>query len=351
MKSASAGAGLAERTAEVSGKHKIALQRLKPRRLHRGDAVSLIAPSGSASGPDRIEASIRALSNLGFRVKASPHCADVYGYLAGEDATRARELELAFLDPDTSAVICLKGGYGTPRILDLIDYSIIAAHPKTFLGYSDITALHIAFRQRAGLVTFHGPMPSSDMVPEFNPESRASLEAALFGDPKAARFGDPEASSSVRRVANPGDRPFRAISGGIAEGELAGGNLSLLVATLGTPWEIDAEGKIILIEDVDEAPYRIDRMMNQLRLAGKFEACAGVAIGSWTRCSPSEGKRSLAIEEIIRDLVLPSGKPILAGLEAGHCVPTLTLPFGVRYRMDVEALSLKLLEDPFADEA
>jgi len=326
-------------------------RRLKPRRLLRGDTVSLIAPSGSASGPDRVEASIRALSDLGFRVKASPHCADAYGYLAGEDATRARELELAFLDPDTSAVICLKGGYGTPRILDLIDYSIIAAHPKVFLGYSDITALHIAFRQLAGLVTFHGPMPSSDMVPEFDPASRASLETALFGlpDPSSAVSAATTSASPILRLTNPSGRPFHALSGGIAEGELTGGNLSLIAATIGTPWELDARGKIIFIEDIDEAPYRIDRMLNQLRLAGKFEDCAGVAIGAWTRCAPAEGKRSLTIEEILRDLVLPCGKPVLAGIEAGHCAPTLTLPLGLSYRMNAEAPSLELLESPFAD--
>ncbi len=341
-------------------------RRLKPRRLLRGDTVSLIAPSGSASGPDRVEASIRALSDLGFKVKASPHCADAYGYLAGEDATRARELELAFLDPGTSAVICLKGGYGTPRILDLIDYSIIAAHPKVFLGYSDITALHTAFRQLAGLVTFHGPMPSSDMVPEFDPASRASLEAALFGLPETAGLASiatPAAAapasvaatatatataSPILRLTNPSGRPFHTLSGGIAEGELTGGNLSLIAATIGTPWELDARGKIIFIEDVDEAPYRIDRMLNQLRLAGKFEDCAGVAIGAWTRCAPAEGKRSLTIEEILRDLILPCGKPVLAGIEAGHCAPTLTLPLGLRYRMNTDARSLELLESPFA---
>ena len=342
-------------------------RRLKPRRLLRGDAVSLVAPSGAASGPDRVEASIRALSDLGFRVKASPHCADAYGYLAGVDATRARELELAFLDPDTSAVICLKGGYGTPRILDLIDYSIIAAHPKVFLGYSDITALHIAFRQSVGLVTFHGPMPSSDMVPEFDPASRASLETALFGLPDppdpASNAVTPSpasiaatsdtaskaAAAPILRLENPSGRPFHALSGGIAEGELTGGNLSLIAATIGTPWELDARGKIIFIEDIDEAPYRIDRMLNQLRLAGKFEDCAGVAIGAWTRCAPAEGKRSLTIEEILRDLILPCGKPVLAGIEAGHCAPTLTLPLGLSYRMNAEAPSLELLESPFAD--
>jgi muramoyltetrapeptide carboxypeptidase len=297
-----------------------------------------VAPSGSANGPDRVEASVRALESFGFRVKASPHCADAYGYLAGDDATRARELELAFLDPDTAGVICLKGGYGTPRILDKIDYGIIASNPKLFLGYSDITALHIAFREMAGLVTFHGPMPSSDMVPEFDPESRTSLETLLF-----------KMGTLPAHIANPKNRPFRTIAEGICEGELTGGNLSLLAATMGTPWEIDTEGKIIFVEDIDESPYRIDRMLNQLRLAGKFEACAGILIGSWTRCAAPDGKRSLTIEEIIRDLIVPCGKPILEGLEAGHCVPALTLPVGIRYRMNASAGVLEMLESPFAD--
>ena len=311
---------------------------IKPRRIRPGARVSLIAPSGSASGPDRVEASIHALESLGLRVKASPHCSDAYGYLAGDDATRARELELAFLDPDTTGVICLKGGYGTPRILDKIDYGVMAANPKLFLGYSDITALHIAFRQMAGLVTFHGPMPSSDMVPDFDPESLASLEKMLFG-----RGGLPG------KIANPRERPFETLAEGICEGELVGGNLSLLAATMGTPWEIDTKGKIIFIEDIDEAPYRIDRMVNQLRLAGKFEACAGILIGSWTRCAAPEGKRSLTIGEILRDLLLPCGKPMLQGLEAGHCVPALTLPVGIRCRMNASAGVLETLESPFAD--
>lgn len=316
--------------------------RLKPRRLQRGDAVSLVAPSGAASSPARVEASIHALEALGLRVKASPQCADAYGYLAGSDEVRVRELEQAFLDPDTKAVVCLKGGYGTPRILDRIDYSIIASHPKVFLGYSDITALHTAFRQLAGLVTLHGPMPSSDMVPEFDSQSRASLEAALF---QSRTFPTPVINPSGSTLCV----PARAPASGRAEGELVGGNLSLIAATMGTAWELDTEGKIIFLEDIDETPYRIDRMLNQLRLAGKFKACSGIIVGSWTRCEPQEGKPSLTIDEIFGDLVIPSGKPILSGLEAGHGSPSLTLPMGIRYRMDSGALSLEMLESPYAD--
>ncbi|MCE1195806.1 LD-carboxypeptidase [bacterium] len=321
---------------------------MKPRRLGRGDLVSLVAPSGSASDAARVEASARALESIGLRVKASSHCADARGYLAGEDAARAGELEAAFADPETAAVICLKGGYGTPRILDRIDYGIVAAHPKVFLGYSDITALHVAFYQRAGLATIHGPMPSSDMVPDFDPDSRAALERVLFGGVAEAGAFAAGGFAPVA-VRNPGGRPFSALSDGVAEGPLVGGNLSLLAATMGTPYALQAEGKIVFIEDVDEAPYRIDRMLTQLRLAGVFEACAGVVFGAWTRCEPSAGKRSLSINEVIEDIVVPCGKPILAGVEAGHCAPTLTLPLGVRWRLDADGAALTLLESPFSD--
>jgi muramoyltetrapeptide carboxypeptidase len=310
--------------------------RLKPRRLRRGDAVSLVAPSGSAADADRVKASAAALASLGFEVKVSPHCVDAYGYLAGADEARAADLEAAFLDPETSGVVCLKGGYGTPRILDRIDYRIVADHPKPFLGYSDITALHLAFRRRAGLVTLHGPMPSSSMVPDFHPDSKTSLEELLF----RTRY--------PRILANPDGSRLVALVGGVAEGELSGGNLSLLAATMGTPWQIEPEGKILFIEDVDEAPYRIDRMLNQLRLAGVFDVCAGVVFGAFTRCEAGEGKRSLNLQEIIVDLVAPSGKPVLFGLEAGHCVPTLSLPLGTTCRLDADSGSLTLLESPFS---
>jgi muramoyltetrapeptide carboxypeptidase len=306
---------------------------LKPRRIKKGDTLSLVAPSGAASSPERVEASIKALEALGYRVKASPHCADRNGYLAGEDSIRAAELLSAFEDPDTTGVVCLKGGYGTPRILDRLDYGIIARHPKFFMGYSDITGLHLAFAKETGLVTFHGPMASSDMVPEIHPETKTAFESAMAGrlHLRAAELVDPAA-------------------GRLIEGPLTGGNLSLIAATMGTPWEIDTRGKIIFLEDIDEAPYRIDRMLTQLRLAGKFDDCAGVVLGAWTRCEAGEGKPTLSIGEIIREIVAGHGKPVLAGLPAGHCSPTLTLPMGVRYRLDPDARTLEMVESPFLED-
>ncbi len=306
---------------------------LKPRRIKKGETLSLVAPSGAASSPERVAASIAALEALGYKVKASPHCADRKGYLAGEDSIRAAELVAAFEDPDTAGVVCLKGGYGTPRILDRLDYGIFARHPKFFMGYSDITGLHLAFAKETGLVTFHGPMPSSDMVPEINLDTKAAFESALSGRLllQAVELVDPAA-------------------GRLVEGSLTGGNLSLIAAIMGTPWEIDTRDKIIFLEDIDEAPYRIDRMLTQLRLAGKFDACAGVVLGAFTRCEAGEGKPTLSIGEIVREIVAGHGKPVLAGLPAGHCSPTLTLPMGVRYRLDPDARTLEMVESPFSDD-
>lgn len=317
----------------VSIKQKAAMA---PKALRRGARLSLVAPSGSTTDRARVDASIRALEAMGFRVSAGKHCAETYGYLAGSDQDRASDLMAAFLDPDTEGVVCLKGGYGAMRILPLLDFPAIADHPKPFWGYSDVTALHLALRKETGLRTVHAPMPSSDMVPEFHPDSLASLEEALFG------------REYPRRIENPDGTPLSCIVPGIAEGELVGGNLSLMAATMGTPWEIEPEGRIILIEDVDEAPYRIDRMLCHLALAGVFKRCAGIVVASWTRCLPGEGKRSLSIPEIIGDIVAPADKPLVMGLAAGHCSPTLSLPLGTSYRLDAESRSLTLLESPWS---
>ncbi|HEY9053675.1 MAG TPA: LD-carboxypeptidase [Rectinemataceae bacterium] len=310
--------------------------RVKPSALKRGDKLSLVGPSGSTADRARVDASIEALESMGFRVHPGTHCADVYGYLAGSDRDRASDFMEAFLDPETRGVVCLKGGYGAMRILPYLDFSAIAAHPKAFWGYSDITALHLALGREAGLCTIHGPMPSSDMVPEFPPASRESLEDALFG------------TAFPRKIENPDGSQLVCIVPGVAEGEMVGGNLSLVASTMGTPWQIDPEGKIILLEDIDEAPYRIDRMLCQLALAGVFERCAGIVAASWTRCVPGEGKRTLSIPEIFEDIVAPAGKPLVMGLAAGHCSPSLSLPLGVAYRLDACACELSLLESPWA---
>jgi len=308
------------------------MERRKPRALRPGDRIGLLAPSGSATSPGHVDTALAAVRELGFEVVEGRSCRAVHGYLAGDDALRAAELEAFFADPSIDGIFCLKGGYGTPRILDRLDYAAIARNPKVFLGYSDITGAHLALGRDCGLVTFHGPMPHSKDLPAWDGPSRARLLSCL----------GPEGGKGV--LANPSGRALSCLAPGRARGRLTGGNLSLLAATIGTPWELDARGKILFIEDIGERPYRIDRMLTQLRLAGKLDEAVGFLIGDWTDCEPEAGKKSLSVEDVIEELLVATGKPVLAGLAAGHGKPNLTLPLEIEVELDAAALSLEFLE-------
>jgi muramoyltetrapeptide carboxypeptidase len=308
---------------------------VKPKALALGDTIALVAPSGRVASPERVDQAAAALDELGFAVRVYPSCRSGYGYLSGTDEERALDLNAAFADGSIDGIVCLKGGYGTPRILDRLDYPMIARHPKLFVGYSDITAIHIALRNRCGLATVHGPMPSSDMLPSFDPFSREAWLAALTRTDALGALPCP-----------PGAAPPLALVGGRAKGELAGGNLSLIAATMGTPFQIEAKGRVLFLEDIDEAPYRIDRMLTQLRLSGVLDACAGIVLGNWNNCEAAPGKPGLSLAEVFRDTLCDLGKPVLAGLAAGHCHATLSLPLGCLAELDTEsgAPGLAILE-------
>ena len=303
----------------------------KPRALRPGDTLGLIAPSGGLKDPEQLRAAAAMLGRLGFQAKSGAHCREAHGYLAGGDAGRAADLNAMFADPEVAGIVCLKGGYGATRILDALDYGLIARNPKVLVGYSDITALHLALNQRSGLPTFHGAMALSGALLEGDPFSTRSWLAALT-------------AGTPGRLENPPGWPgLRALAGGTARGVLTGGNLTVIAATMGTPYELDARGRILFFEDIDERPYRIDRMLTQLRLAGKFRECAGIVLGDWNNCVPDPGERSLELQEVFRE-VLPAGKPVLAGLQAGHCQPMLTFPLGVEAVLDADAGTLDLVE-------
>ena len=238
-----------------------------------------------------------------------------------------------FADDEVDAIVCLRGGYGAMRLLDKIDYDLIARHPKIFVGFSDITALHIALLNRCGLATFHGPMAAANWAGKpLDDFSRDSMYRSLMN---AVPAGE---------LSNPPEYPRQMVNPGQAEGLLVGGNLMLIASSLGTPWEIDTKGRIIFIEEVGERTYCVDRMLTQLRLAGKFDECAGVVFGDFADCPVEYPEFGLTLEEIIRDVVAPCGKPIFTGLRCGHCTPKLTLPFGVKCRMDAEKCTLTVLE-------
>lgn len=303
------------------------------KKLKFGDTLGFIAPSGAVRTEGAIERAVKETERMGFKVKLGESAGQKYGYLSGSDEVRARDINNMFADDEVDAIVCLRGGYGAMRILDQLDYEMIARHPKIFMGFSDITALHIALLNRCDLATFHGPMAAANWAGSpLDDFSRESMYRALMSTEPVGELRNPE--GYLRQTVNPGQ----------AEGQLVGGNLMLIASSLGTPWEIDTKGRIIFIEEVGERTYCVDRMLTQLRLAGKFEDCAGVVFGDFADCPVEYPEFGLTLEEIIRDVVAPSGKPIFTGLRCGHCTPKLTLPFGVKCRMDADECTLTVLE-------
>ncbi len=296
-----------------------------PAPISRSARVALVAPSGPCRTPGAIESAVQKVAALGFTPVLGDSLGQVYGHLSGPDMLRASDINRMFADPAIDAIFCVRGGYGAPRILHLLDYPMIACNPKPFLGYSDITAIHSALFRLSGLQTFHGPMPVSDWVqPSFDPRSMAHLLAMLTG----SGFGP---------LRNPAGYPLHTVNKGRAKGPLLGGNLSLVSGLCGTPWTFDPTGAILFLEDIGEKTYKLDHMLTQLRNAGYFDACAGVVFGEFTDCEIEYPGFGLTLEEIVRDIVAPCGKPILMGLRAGHCQPTLTLPLGAVCELDAGA--------------
>lgn len=297
-------------------------------KLFEGARVALIAPSSPVSGDveAKLDRAVKTAEKLNLIPVLYPTARASHGYLAGTDEMRAKDINDAFADKDIDGIWCLRGGYGAHRILPLLDYTTIRENAKFFGGYSDITAFHIAFRQQCGFGTYHMTMPTSDNLIDGSEYSYKYAKAMIFGEDITYE--------------NPADAPIKTLVGGKAEGELCGGNLSLVVASLGTPWEIDTRGKIIFLEDVDEQPYSIDRMFTQLRNAGKLDDCAGIILGQYTSCEAKKPENSLTLDTVFEELVKPSGKPCITNFMCGHCSPTMSLPFGARFALDADACTV-----------
>ncbi|WP_258360054.1 S66 peptidase family protein [Moorella sulfitireducens] len=304
----------------------------KPQALQKGDMIGIIAPASPLLDQAYLTRGVGFLLNQGYKVRTGTHIGKATGYLAGSDSRRLADLHEMFLDPEVKAIFCLRGGYGTLRLLAGLDLNLIRSHPKIFVGYSDITALHLAFNKLTGLVTFHGPM----LYPELGNEDLSSYTRECLC--RALTVAAPPGSIPPA----PGLPPPVTITPGRAEGIVAGGNLSLVAASLGTPFEIDTRGKILFLEEVDEAPYRIDRMLTQLKLAGKLEAAAGIVFGFCTGCGDSTHQPGLL--EVIASLIAPLGIPCFYGLPAGHLATQATLPLGIRACLDAAACTLTYLE-------
>lgn len=304
----------------------------RPDPLKKGDLVALTAPA-SPSGDKGVQKAFDSLRFLGLRPLVLESCLHTEGYLAGPDRLRADDLNRAFGDPAVRGIFCLRGGYGSCRLLPLLDLSLIRKNPKIFVGFSDITALHLVFNQLCGFVTFHGPMPSAgyEALDLFTLDS---LKKNLFHIPA------PPAPSGPKS-----DR-LKVLFPGKASGILTGGNLSVIAGTLGSPYEIDTRGRILFLEDVGEQPYRIDRALSSLALAGKFRDCAGIVLGTFSQCqrssdgSDTENTDQFSLFRIFSEILGPCSKPVLYGLPAGHTFPQMTLPLGAEASFDSQTRQL-----------
>ena len=305
---------------------------IKPHKLSSRNKVAIIAPSFSTE-PKFLKIAEESVRFLGLKPILFPSCQAQHGYFAGTDATRAKDINDAFRDESIEGILCLRGGYGTPRLLNMLDYDMIKSNPKLFLGFSDITALHTAFQAICKMTTIHGPMPTDDWR-IMDGYSLESLKSNLFS---AAPSG---------LISNPPTEKIETICSGKAEGILVGGNLSLLTATLGTPYEVDTKNKILFIEEVEERPYRIDRMLTSLALADKFSDCAGIIFGTWSDCEETiyPADRSLQLDQIFHEIIDQYKKPAVNNLRAGHVSPQISLPLGTHVFLDAGSGTVEFLE-------
>ncbi|MGA2184339.1 MAG: LD-carboxypeptidase [Bryobacteraceae bacterium] len=317
---------------------------IKPPALREGDTVALITPATDVSDPGELATASAAINYLGLKPKLGRNVGKRLGYLGGTSEERLEDLHAAFRDPDVRGVFCIRGGYGCGQLLDRVDYGLIRSNPKVFVGYSDITALHLAIRKETGLVTFHGPVVLfHGSAAHFNEYTLRAYRKALFETGAIGRLSNPVPASPLANT-----HPIRTIKHGMAHGRLTGGNLTLVCSLMGTPYEIDTRDAIFFTEDVGEPPYRIDRMLTQLRLAGKLAGAAGVVFGECTSCGPGdympEFSSTLSLGEVLDQIVGRLSVPSFAGLLIGHTENQLTLPLGVLAALDADKGELVIEE-------
>lgn len=308
---------------------------IKPKRLSAGDTVGLVLPATAAFEADEISFARDQLEAIGFKVKIGQHVYDRWGYFAGHDRDRADDINRMFADDSVVGIVCYTGGWGSPRVLPYLDYDLIARHPKVIIGYSDITALINAIYKRTRLVTFHGPVGAST----FDPYTLDNFKRVVMTAQPAGLLAQPD--KKPNELIDRTNRILKIVPGK-ASGRLVGGNLTMIASTMGTPFEVDPTGAIFFLEDVREELYRIDRMLSQLALGGKFDRVAGVVFG---RCSQCDVKGpTFSLEEILRDRFGSLRVPVISGLSFGHIDQKLTLPIGVMATLDGDAGTLTIDE-------
>lgn len=303
---------------------------IKPPRLKRGDTIGMISPASTLPPSVSYDKIIQKIQAMGFRVQEGSSARKVYGGLGGRDEVRAKDLNAMFYNPEINAILPFRGGWGSNRMLHLIDFDTIKSNPKPLIGYSDITSLLLSIYAKTGLVTFHGPFGKS-----------------IWNDFTTRHFQLMLMQNGLGKLQNPADADVnvQTIRPGTSTGTLLGGNLTVLTSMMGSEYLPDWEGSILFLEDIGEEPYRIDRMLTQLKLNGILKKINGFIFGRCTNCESTGGK-SLSMEQILTDHIKPLRVPAFYGSMIGHIDRMFTLPIGVRAEMNAEAGSIKILESP-----
>jgi len=304
-----------------------------PAKLNKGDLIGVVSPASPISDLSKIQQGTVYLERIGYRVVVGESVGKTYGYLAGTDSERAHDLHTMFGDKHVKAIICVRGGYGTPRLLPLLDYKLIARNPKILVGFSDITALQLALWKKCHLITMHGPMLGVDMAGEVDPFTEELFWRIVTSNKKVGRIPVPDETS------------LAVLWPGTSSGRLLGGNLSLIASLMGTSFQPDFTRALLFIEEIGEEPYRVDRMMMQLRHAAVLSKVNAILAGQFTDCIPKDPSLpSLSVGEILSESAAYASKPFLSNLPFGHTVRKMTLPVGLKVRVDTDKNSIEYLE-------
>ncbi|WP_421419035.1 S66 peptidase family protein [Pseudoalteromonas lipolytica] len=335
-----AGASLATSQPLIGASHTATPTLVKPKPLKKGGTIGLCSPSAATAEHADIILAKGVIEALGYKAKLAPNILARRGHLAGTDAQRASDLNSLFAGPHVDAIVCLRGGSGAARILPLLDYATIRNNPKPLMGYSDITALHNALLAKAGLISFHGPNATSD----WNPFHVAQFKN-MFEQRQLMRYQNlPKADDELVNS----QYLTQTINAGQVSGRLIGGNLTVLTALAGSDYLPDFNGAILFLEDIDEAPYRIDRMMSTLKLMGALDKIAGFVFGDCNDCKPGRGYGSLTLDDIFADYIKPLGIPAYRGAMIGHIKRQFILPVGTVVALDADKGTLQMKETAFS---
>ena len=318
--------GMKEKTVQDD---KSSLMTLKPAALNVGDLVAISSPAGAVWDDAQIDKFVSILETLGFKVKKGKTLKEKYGYFAGTDELRAKEINDFFSDKEVKAIFCMKGGWGCARILDKLNYDTIKNNPKIIMGFSDITSLLIGITSKTGLVTFHGPVGNSGWN-----DFTIDYVKRILADKEKVSYAYPE---------DDGDKHY-TITEGMAKGVLVGGNLTVLAGMMGSDYLPDWKNKILFLEETGEEPYRIDRMLTQLKLAGVLKNICGFVFGKCVKCEAEEPEKAFTLQQVLEQQIKPLGIPAFYGAMIGHIVNKYTVPIGINVEMDAGTGFLKLLE-------